>query len=148
MKKKTRNKLRILTLTVICLSMAFMLFSCDNSAYQDEINAIHRFMKYHENPDCVVIDALEKYEISEKEIFYYVKWRDTQENSDEVYEVLLVYDTSSTLAKLRHFSDMEQGLFSEVKSKWDNVKGTPDQKFTSAEISKIKQESLLLNINK
>ncbi|MBE6649293.1 MAG: hypothetical protein E7614_07245 [Ruminococcaceae bacterium] len=105
-------------------------------------------MKYHEDPNCLIINTLKKYEVSENEIFYYVEWQDEKEEDKEVYELLLVYNPTTALIKLRHFNDMEQGLYSAVKSKWDEIKENPNRTFTADEISKIKQTALEIKSNK
>ena len=40
------------------------------------------------------------------------------------------------------FSDMEYGLFADVKLKWDEVKDAPDRTFSDEEISLIKNSAI------
>jgi hypothetical protein len=99
-------------------------------------------MKYTEDPDYLIINALRKYVVSENEIFYYMEWQDGKEEEKEVYKLLIVYNPTTALIKLRHFNDMEQGLYSSVKSKWDEIKDKPDKTFSAEEISEIREIAL------
>lgn len=144
MKNNGNYKFKSLRLISICLLFALSLFSCSPAdTYEDEINAIAGFLTHHEDFNSLTINALEKYEVSEKEIFYYVEWQDEKEETKETYELLLVYDRASSLVKLRHFSDMEQGLYSNIKAKWDEIKGNPNRKFSDDEINKIKKRAII-----
>lgn len=138
--KKSYKKI---TLVFICLALVFSLFSC-GAEYKnkDEILAIERFMKYTEDPDYLIINTLRKYVVSENEIFYYMEWQDGKEEEKEVYKLLVVYNPTTALIKLRHFNDMEQGLYSSVKSKWDEIKDKPDKTFSAEEISEIREIAL------
>lgn len=98
-------------------------------------------MNYQEDPNYLLINALKKYEVSEYEIFYYIEWQDGKEDK-EVYKLLVVYNPTTALIKLRHFNDMEQGMYSTVKSKWGEIKENPTKIFTADEISEIKQTAL------
>ncbi len=138
------KSLKKFILVLMCSILVFSLFSCKSKYdYEDEIIAVKRFLIYQNVPDNLMINTLEKYEVSEKEIFYYVKWyeKDVDVNN-EVYELLLVYNTQTTLINLRHFNDMDQGLYSAVKTKWDEVKGNPNRTFTAEEINSIKQKAI------
>ncbi len=142
--KKHMHIFKRFILLFICAVLVFSLFSCGYD-YQDESNAIRRFMIFHDKPENLIIDTLEKYEISENEIFYFVKWRGGEEDENdtsEAFELLVVYNPQSTLIELEHFQDMEQGFSSDTKSKWDEVKNNPTRKFSPDEIKIIMRKAI------
>ena len=138
------NKIKhlILLIVVLALVLLFIFIYQSKTEYKDEKIAISCFMKYHDDPNNLIINILEKYNVSEKEIYYYVEWMYPQENDNEEYNLLLIYNPNTQSIKLAFFADMEQGLSANVKSKWDEIKHSPDVIFTKDEIHKIKQAAI------
>ncbi len=144
MKSNIIKILKKLISAVVCLAFTASLVSClKDYDYQDEITAIKHFMKYQQNPDNLMISTLEKYEVSEREIYYSVVWYEEKEDTDnEKNRLLLIYNPETTLIKLVFFSDLQYGLHSDINSKWQEVRQTPTMIFTQDEISNIKQKAI------
>ncbi|MBQ7383953.1 MAG: hypothetical protein IJV72_04090 [Clostridia bacterium] len=121
-------KPKILISLVILLAFSLCLAACSSSEFEDEVSVMRSFVKER---DDVTVRVLDKYEISDSETYYYIRWEsvDGEEN-----ELLVIYDKSADTAEEVSLSDMSE----EIKMEWDEVKNArPDRSFSQSEIDKI-----------
>ncbi len=138
--KKKRNIIIIVS-CVIVFAMAGLAFFSQPNEYKDEIRAVKSFMRYLDEPDGLIINRMERYVRSEQEIYYYYEWHCPVENVDEIVRVLLIYRPYMQEAEMRHFNDLEAGLFKNVMANWEQIKDFPDRVFTEEEMIYIKEEA-------
>ena len=125
--------------------MLFTMAACAQWSYSDEIQMMYQVLKYFDDYDTLTVNVLEKYNVSETEIYYYVEWVYPENGDNDTYEFLVIYNTQSQIAKLAHFKDMEAGYKADIKKVWDEIKTQePDRTFTRAEIKEIIDEAAVL----
>ncbi|MGI6787270.1 MAG: hypothetical protein ACOX5X_01790 [Acholeplasmataceae bacterium] len=112
-----KNKVNKLGVIFVSILLFLSLTSCKRSQYDNEITAITRFLKYHQEP-VLAINTLEKHEISKSEIYYFVNWGYPEED-EKTRELLIVYNPKTKHFELSFFPDMEMGLSPNVKKNWD-----------------------------
>ena len=110
------------TAVVLLLVLLFTLAACTQLTYPDEVRMMFRFLRFFENSSTVNVSVLQKYEVSKLEIYYYVEWA-SPANAEEPIELLVIYNTQTTLIDLAHFEDMEAGLFADEKQVWERHPG-------------------------
>lgn len=129
------------TAVVLLLVLLFTLAACTQLTYPDEVRMMFRFLRFFENSSTVNVSVLQKYEVSEAEIYYYMEWSYSSDG-DEAHKLLAVYDTQSTLVELAYFEDMESCYHANIQQVWDRLKTQePDRTFTQAEIDEIVNEA-------
>ena len=128
-------------LVIIALSL-FSFSSCSKDTISEDVLAMEKFMFFFEEPNDFTINALQRYNVSEREIYYYFEWVYSEEKESDTYEVILIYDPETQTGVLRHISNFEHGLYPNVKLKWDEIKDSPDKVFSQQEILDIKQSAI------
>lgn len=143
MERKAAVRTHVCGILLLAILLVFALFSCGGLyEYKNEVAAMKEFYDYFDDPSQLEISTFDKYAVSKREIYYYTEWSYPFENGSGPFEVLLVYNVKSRQLQLRFFNDMELGLYPEVKSKWDEVKDSPDARFSRDEITLIQKRAL------
>lgn len=111
------------------LALSLFLTGCGlGGEFSAEIAVMNEFSGEF---DAASVSVLDKYEISEKEYFYYVRWIDA-EGSER--ETLMIYDLKENTAKAVPLSEMSE----ETETSWNEIKNArPDRSFSESEINKI-----------
>ena len=136
---------RKMTAMVSLLVLLFTLAACAQMSYPDEIYMMRGMLRYFDDPDNLTVSVLEKYEVSEKESYYYVEWMYPEDGDTDTHQFLVIYDTQLQLVQLVHFQDMEAGHKANVRKTWNQVKADgPDRSFTHKEIEEIIDEAVSL----
>ena len=112
------------------LSVLFCVSGCGaRSEFPAEIAVI---AELEGEKDVESIAVFDKYEISDGEYYYYLRWYDAEGDESEI---LMIYDKSDKSAKAVEFS----GMTDEIRTKWDEVKNArPDKSFSPSEIEEIR----------
>ncbi|MBO5415261.1 MAG: hypothetical protein J6A83_01365 [Clostridia bacterium] len=121
-------KSKILISLFVILALSLCLASCSGAEFEDETAVMKAFSETHADATVTVLD---KYEISDSESYYYVRWKspDGEEN-----ELLAIYNTHSDTTELVSLSDMSE----EITASWNEVKNArPDRSFSESEIEQI-----------
>lgn len=141
--RKDAVRTHVCGILLLAILLVFALSSCGGLyEYKNEVAAMKEFYDYFDDPSQLEISTFDKYAVSKREIYYYTEWSYPFENGSGPFEVLLVYNVKSRQLQLRFFNDMELGLYPEVISKWDEVKDSPDARFSRDEITLIQKRAL------
>ncbi len=114
---------------IAAIALTLVLASCASGG---ELAAERRVMtefgkKFH----AAEVSVLDKYEISENEYYYFLRWTDADGKENEI---LMIYDIACDSADAVPFSEMSE----EITTNWNEVKNArPDKSFSEAEITKI-----------
>ncbi len=108
-----------LILLVALLLTALPACSCSRGEpYADEIDALTRYFGRFEEPAAVRLTALNKYEVSKQELYYYLAFIEYGES----YELLVIWYPATRRIELGFFADMEAGLSKPIKERWDELR--------------------------
>lgn len=133
-----KNPILIALIALFLLSFS----ACSQNAISEDVLAMEKFMFFFEEPDDFTINALQKYNVSEREIYYYFEWAYSNQEDSDTYDVILIYDPETQTGVLRHISNFEHGFYPKVKLKWEEIKDSPDKVFSQQEILDIKQSAI------
>lgn len=84
----------------------------------DDAMAVAGYLKYFDNPEEVVFTKIDKY-VFEDRILYNVAWIDNSETENELIDLLLDYNPSTTMVSLCFWGDMKYSSKADVKKLWD-----------------------------
>ncbi len=114
---------------IVALMFALFLAGCGlGKELAAEISVMNKFTEEFEVSSVSVLD---KYEISENEYYYYLRWKTPE---GETSEILMIYNSDSDTAKSVALSDMNET----VRNNWNEIKNArPDRSFSESEIEEI-----------
>ncbi len=129
------------TAVLLVLAVLVCFAACRNEETIDaDKSAITQFVKYFDERESLQILQLDRWDVSDAEVYYYIKWVCPEGGDLKSDDHLIVYNRNTTLIKRVFFGDMEAGYNSKEKEVWDELKDTsPDKTFTESEIEELKQ---------
>ena len=141
MKQVTGNKKIIIGIgtVIIIVAIVGIFFRLTwKYEYYDEATVLKQYVEKFSEPEQVEVLALDKYVISDKETYYYIKVRYEPFKRTKEFDLLLVYNHNSKVVDEVHFGDMEAGYYDEEKIIWDEIKQKrPDVSFSKEVIDEI-----------
>ena len=96
-----------------------LMLSCSCAQkMDDDAMAVAGYLKYFDNPEEVVFTKIDKY-VFEDRTLYNVAWIDNSETENEVIDLLLDYNQTTTEVRLCFWRDMKYSSKAAVKKLWD-----------------------------
>ena len=139
MKRVIGNKKVIIGIgLVIVVIIAIIMISGKKYEYYDEATVVKYYVERFSKPEQLDILALDKYDVSNEQTYYYLKIFYPPVSETENYEVLLILNHTSRIIKMVNFNDLEAGYYDEIKGVWETTKQKePDQSFSKEVIDEI-----------
>ena len=137
------NIKRILASVLLLVLLAFCVGCQKKYDYDDEITMLSRYLKYFDVPESLDISELDKYVVSDRDVYYYIKWIYPEEGDMQSYDLLIIYNPEFQTIRLSFFADMEYGFDADIKNKWDELQQSgADMTFSVEEILSIKEAAI------
>lgn len=127
-----------ISLIIVAIIVAIIIIPGKKYEYYDEATVVKYYVERFSKPEELEILALDKYDVSNEQTYYYLKIFYPPVSETEQYELLLILNHTSRIIKMVNFNDLEAGYYDEIKEIWENTKQKePDESFSQEVIDEI-----------